>query len=60
MVWVGCLKGVGKTPGECGDAVWIVLEGCLQYVGRLSGGRSEAVRSCQVVGRLSGSCVEAV
>ncbi len=43
-MWVGCLKGVGRLYGGCGDAVWWVCKaiwsvrgGCGEGVQKLSG-----------------------
>ncbi len=39
----GCLKGLGRLYGECGEAVWRVWDECLECVGRLPAGCWEDV-----------------
>ncbi len=42
-MWGGCVKGVGRLCGGCGDAVWRVWGGSVKGVGRLSGACGEVV-----------------
>ncbi len=65
MMWEGCMDGVGRLSGECGEAVIRVRGVYLMGVVRLSRVCEDTVwmvwEGCLVgVGMLSGGCGEAV
>ncbi len=50
----GCLEGLVRVTGGCGEAVWRAWGGCLEGLERVSEGCEEAVW------RVLGGCLEGV
>ncbi len=71
-MWGNCVEGMWRLSGRCvegagvcGDVVCRLKQGCVEDVGKLSGGHEEAVwrvwgSYLEDKGRLSGRCGEAV
>ncbi len=51
--------GVGRLSGLCGEVFWSVCGGCLDSLGRLSGGCGRLSEACgEAVWRVLGGCLE--